>query len=177
MINLLPQEERKKVYSDLFAKQINTFGILISLIFFGSAVFILNTYVFLKIQSKELSSSLSLEEIKSETQEARILEEEIKNINSWLLSYEKFKTEKVPVLELFSKIEDTIPIGINLNTFVFDVSANKIILTGISDSRDDVIEMEKRIKDSEYFKNLESPLSNFLDKSGSKFTFTFYIKK
>jgi Tfp pilus assembly protein PilN len=177
MINLLPPDEREKVYSELFRRQISVFGMFLALIFFGSAVFILNTYVFLKIQSRELKHSLSLEEIKSETKEVKVLEDEIENLNVKLLSYEKFKTEKVFVLDVFSKIEDMIPSGVHLNSLTFDENANKIILSGISESRDDVIEMENRIKNSGFFENLESPLSNFLDKSGSKFTFTFYIKK
>lgn len=177
MINLLPPEEREKVYSDLFKRQISIFGFILSFIFLGSAVFILNTYAFLKIQSRELKNSLSLEEIKSETKEVKVLEEEIKNLNSKLSLYEKFRLENISSLDVLSKIEDTIPLGVNLNSVVFEGDSNKIILTGVSNSRDDVIEMENRIKKSEFFQNLESPLSNFLDKSGSKFTFTFYIKR
>lgn len=177
MINLLPPAEREKVYSELLKKQINVFGLFMALIFFGSAFFILNTYVFLKIQTKELKHSLNLEEIKTETKEVKMLEGDIENLNVKLLAYQKFIMEKKPVLDVFIKIKDIIPSGIQLDALLFDGSTNKIILSGIAGSRDDVIDMESNIRNSNFFEKLESPLSNFLDKSDSKFKFIFYLKK
>ncbi len=177
MINLLPISEREKVHSDLFKKQINTFGLFIALIFFGSSIFILNTYAFLKIQTRELKQSLNLEEVKTETQEVKTLEVEIKNLNARLSAYQKFRIEKQPALNVFLKIKDAVPPGANLNALLYDAGARKIILSGIASSRDDVVLMESRLKDSNFFENLESPLSNFLDKTNSKFNFTFYLKK
>lgn len=177
MINLLPIQEREKVYSDLFQKQVNTFGLFAALIFFGSAVFILNTYAFLKIQAKELKQSLNMEEIKTETQEVKTLEGEIKNLNAWLSAYKKFRMEKQPALNVFLKIKEAVPLGIRLNALLFDGNTKKIILSGVADSRDDVVLMENRLKNSDFFENIESPLSNFLDKSDSKFNFMFYLKK
>lgn len=177
MINLLPPAEREKVYSELFKKQINIFGLFMALIFFGSAIFILNTYVFLKIQAKELAQSLNLEEIKTETQEVKMLEEKFEDLNVKLSAYQKFRMEKQPVLDVLFKIKEIIPSGIQLDALLFDVNTNKIILSGVAGSRDDIIAMENKIRSSDFFKNLESPISNFLDKSNSKFNFTFYLKK
>jgi Tfp pilus assembly protein PilN len=177
LINLLPIPEKEKINSELFKKQINTFGTFIALIFFGSAIFVMNTYAFLKIQTSELKQSLNLEEIKTETQEVKALEGGIKNLNARLSAYQKFRIERQPVINVFLKIKEVVPSGISLNAFLFDGDTKKIILSGVASSRDDVVLMESRLKNSDFFEGLESPLSNFLDKSNSKFNFTFYLKK
>lgn len=177
MINLLPPPEKEKIYEALFKRQAYTFGLTVIIILAGGAILILNTLAFLKIQTRELAQVLKAEVATSETQSAQAVEENVKNLNAQLAKYKNFRAEAVSPSLIFSKIEELVPNGANLTAMLVDVANRKVILAGRADRRDDVMLMENRLKESGFFERLESPLSNFLEKSNARFSFTFYIKK
>ncbi|MEK7117763.1 MAG: PilN domain-containing protein [Patescibacteria group bacterium] len=177
MINLLPFSEREILHAQLLKRQIRSFGLIISAILLGCAVFTLNTFAFLKIQTSELKQSLNVEAINSETKEAQIFEGEIKGLNSNLTRYQNFRSEPFSVLNVFLKIKEIAPAGANLNSLLYDAASKKIIVSGVAQSRNDVVAMESRLKKSDFFERVESPLNNFLDSANARFNFTFYVKQ
>ena len=177
MINLLPWPEKEKIYKALFKRQAYTFGLTVIIILAGGAILILNTLAFLKIQTRELAQVLQAEVGTSETHSAQAVEENVKNLNAQLAKYKNFRAESVSATLVFSKIEELAPSGASLTTMLVDMANRKVILAGQADTRDDVMLMESRLKQSDFFERLESPLSNFLEKNNSRFSFTFYIKK
>lgn len=176
MINLLPQPEREKLYAHLFKKQINSFGLLITVILLGGVIFTLNTYVFLKIQTNELKSALNFGSISREAEEASKYEKDLERLNTTLAKYQSFKTGNISVADILNNLEDIVPPGAQLKTMSFDQVSKKVIISGGAQSRDDVLLLESRLKKTKDFTRLESPLSNFLEKTNPNFSFTFYLK-
>lgn len=176
MINLLPSSEKEILHAQLLKRQIRSFGLIIAAILLGCAVFTLNTFAFLKIQTSELKQSLNIEAINSETKEAQMFEGEIKGLNSNLTRYQNFRSEHFSVLNVFLKIKEIAPPGANLNSLLYDAVSKKIIVSGVAQSRDDVVAMESRLKKSDFFERVESPINNFLDSANARFNFTFYEK-
>ena len=177
MINLLPPQEKEKVYGALFKRQVHTFGLTATVILIGGSILILNTFAFLKIQIRELRSVLRAETAVAEIQNAQAIEERVKNLNVQLSRYENFRSESVSPIFIFSKIEELTPNGAGLATMLVDVSSRKIILAGRANTREDVMFLENGLKNSDFFERVDSPLSNFLEKTDSAFSFTFYFKK
>lgn len=176
MINLLPQPEREKLYNSLFKKQINSFGLLLTVILLGGAIFILNTYIFLKIQTSELKSTLNFEAISAATQEAEQFENEMSRLGDMLTRYQSFKADQVSSQDVLSELQNIVPPGAQLKALSFDQAARKVIISGQAESRDDVLLLESRLERIKDFTKLESPLSNFLEKTKPNFSFTFYLK-
>ena len=177
MINLLPLSEKEKIYSGLFKKQAYTFGLTITIILVGGAILILNTFAFLKIQIRELGQVLRAEVAAAETQNAQAIEDSVKNLNVQLSKYKDFRAESILPTLIFSKIEELIPAGARLGALLVNAADYKIILAGRADSREDVILLESRLKKSDFFERMDSPLSNLLEKTNSSFSFTFYFRK
>ena len=94
MINLLPGSEKERIYKNLLARQIRSLSVLAVTILVGSSIFILNTMVFLKVQSKELKQNLSVESLDAETRQADSLEETIKKLNVRLAKYRELDRTK-----------------------------------------------------------------------------------
>lgn len=174
MINLLPKTEKEKLYNGLFKQQINSFGILITAVLLGGAIFIFNTYIFLAIQVNALKNSLNFEAIGQETKDAQSFETSVSQLNILLTKYQAFKNDNVPALNIFKTLEQITPPTAYLDALSFDGA--KIIMAGQAQSRDDVLLLESRLKKEPTFTKLESPLSNFLNKNNPKFSFTFYLK-
>ncbi|MBI4119143.1 MAG: hypothetical protein HY452_02680 [Parcubacteria group bacterium] len=177
MINLLPLSEKEKIYSGLFKKQAHTFGLTITVILVGGAILILNTFAFLKIQIRELGQVLRAEVTAAETQDAQAIEDSVKNLNVQLSQYKNFRAESVSPTLIFSKMEELIPAGAKLTALLVNAADYKIILAGRADNREDVILLESRLKKSDFFEKVDSPLSNLLEKTNSSFSFTFYFRK
>lgn len=176
MINLLPPAEKEKVYQMLLKKQFRVFGVLLVLAVFGGAFFVLNTLVFLKVQTSELGHSLNVESASADIESTAVLEDGIKDLNLKLSKYQAFRAEEVNTGLLLAKVGELVPAGIALNKLSLDAGTKKITISGLAQTRDDVIEMEKRLKKSTLFERVDSPIGNYLQKSNSTFNFSFYFK-
>ncbi|MDP3800290.1 MAG: hypothetical protein Q8Q90_02590 [bacterium] len=176
MINLLPPIEKDRVYSLLLKKQLHVFVLVIAIIFFGGAIFVLNTLVFLKIQLRELSQSINVEATTEEADQAKSLEDEIKKLNLYLSKYQTFKDESVGVNDIIMKVSNMVPSSTKLTSLNVDVTSKKIILSGQAATRDDIVYMENKIKKAEYFEKMDSPLTNYLQKNNPSFVLSFYFK-
>lgn len=177
MINLLPPQEKEKLYGRLLKRQVRAFGFLAAIILFGGAVFVLNTWVFLKIQTKAISRNLNLETREPETVAARGLESQVKDLNLWLARYQNFRAESgVLMSDVLLKVQEIVPRGAALDALLVDSLEKKIILSGRASRREDVVVMENRLKKSEYFERVNSPISNYLEKTNASFNFSFYYK-
>ncbi|MEK7077943.1 MAG: PilN domain-containing protein [Patescibacteria group bacterium] len=176
MINLLPPLAKGKLHQNLLTRQLNHLGFILAIIFLGGAVFIFNTFIFLKIQTSSLKQTLNVETINADTQKVQDLEGETKNLNNLLLKNQGFRQGSQSSLEIFREIEKVIPAGAKLAAFSWEDVTEKIVLSGRAQTRDDVLAMEKRLKDSLVFEKIESPLANFLEKNNVSFNFVFYFK-
>lgn len=177
MINLLPPQEKERIYGALFKRQVHTFGLTAAVILVGGAVLILNTFAFLKIQIRELKQVLRAEVAAAETQSAQAIEESVKTLNVQLSGYSDFRRDAVSPTLIFSKIEELMPGGARLTALLVNAADKKIILAGRADTRENVMFLENNLKKSDFFERVESPLSNFLEKTDPAFSFTFYFKK
>ncbi len=176
MINLLPSAEKEKVQVGLLKRQLDHFGILILAVFLGGTIFIFNTFVFLKIQTKEIKNSLNIEGVNLDTKTAKALENDIRDLNQILARYQAFRQETKPALAVLYEVQKKIPLGIKITALSLDITTGKITLNGRAQNREDILSMEKQIKESKSFEKLESPLSNFLEKTNASFSFSFYVK-
>lgn len=177
MINLLPLPEKERVYKNLLTRQVRSLGVLVVTVLVGSSIFILNTMVFLKVQSKEFKQNLSAEGLDAGTYQAKSLEDTIKKLNVRLAKYREFRSDQVSWLDIFRNLQEVVPSGANLTAMSVDSKEGKVILSGQARSRDDVVLMEGRLKKSDFFERVESPISNFLEKQDARFSFTFYLAR
>ena len=142
----------------------------------GGAIFALNTLVFLKIKARELSQSINLEATTEEVEQARNLEGEVKKLNLGLSKYQSFRDESYNISMVLSRVSNITPASISLSALNVDAGSKKITLSGQAQTREDIVVMENKIKKSEYFENLDSPLTNYLQKNNPSFNFSFYFK-
>ncbi|MDP3764642.1 MAG: hypothetical protein Q8Q95_03410 [bacterium] len=176
MINLLPPQEKENIHNLLLRRQLHAFVFIIAIVFFGGAIFMLNTLVFLKIQSGELNQSINLETTTVEADRARSLEGDVKKLNLQLAKYQSFRESGTNLGAVLSRVSDLMPHTIALTSLNIETGSKKIILAGQAGQREDIVYMEDKIKKSEYFEKLDSPLTNYLQKNNPSFNFSFYFK-
>lgn len=176
MINLLPPQEKNNIYNLLLKRQLHVFVFIITIIFFGGAIFVLNTLVFLKIQVGELGQSLNLESTTVEADSVKSLEDKAKDLNFKLAKYQSFRDGSAGLSTILVRVSDVVPLGVGLTALNVDTATRKVTMSGQAQTRDDIVSMENKIKKSEYFEKIESPLSNYLQKNNATFNLSFYFK-
>lgn len=176
MINLLPPTERERIYSFLFKKQLYVFAVVIAIIFFGGAIFVLNTLIFIKIQTKELKQNINSELSTKETVYTKDLEGEVKTLNLQLSKYKSFRDKSVSLGTILNEISNIIPPAVSLTVLNIDIDSKKITALGKAETRDSIVLMEDNIKKSKIFEKIDSPLTNYLQKNNAPFSFSFYLK-
>lgn len=176
MINLLPPAEKSELYKTLFRKQFNSFGLLVAIILLGGAILTFNTYIFLKIQTNKLGGDLGAEEVSGQIESAEDFDDSVRAVRGLVDKYHGFETEFVSFSGVLAELQRLMPFNVSLDVFSFDAASRKVIISGQAIDREDVLALESRLKTSSLFTKLESPLSNFLEKSKPRFSFTFYLK-
>jgi len=176
MINLLPSQQKEKIYSELFKKQLNNFCLMIVVIFLGSAILILNSIIFIKIQAQAIEQSLSITTHTDEVQEAALLESKVNQLNDLTVRYNNFRKNNISFSDAFLALQQIIPSGARLEVLFLDGSTKKVIISGLAQNRDDILKLEESLKKSAVFEKLDAPLSNLLERTNVNFNFTFYVK-
>lgn len=123
-----------------------------------------------------MEQSLSLTTGTNEAQEAEALERKADQLNHLAARYNNFRKNNISFSDVFLALQKIIPSGSRLEVFFLDGAARKVIISGLAQSRDDVLMFEERLKKSDVFEKLDSPLSNLLERVNVSFNFTFYVK-
>lgn len=84
------------------------------------------------------------------------------------------KENELSQMKLLLKINEMIPQGIILKKFRID--PKEIVIGGVALKRDSLLALEKGLKEEEVFKEVESPISNFVSDINANFEFTIKLK-
>lgn len=173
MINLIPNQEKKKMARDFYYRLTVIFILMLSTVVFIAALALLPAY--LLSNSKKNIALQRLELQKAET--APFFNEEtreiIKQTNKKLDIIETAQNGKFPVSEkvisavLKEKISSIkiVQISYENNT----VEGKKIRISGTAPSRDVLLLFRKTLESSEAFKSVDLPISNFVKGSNIQF--------
>jgi len=77
------------------------------------------------------------------------------------------------VMVEFAKI---MPKEIAIDTMSVDRTSGKIRITGYSKTRDAVLDFRENLLDSDYFRDVNFPLSNLVEPTDVNFRYTFYVE-
>lgn len=173
MINLIPNEEKKKMASDFYKRFVVIFLLMLSLCA-AIAVLILFPSYFLSLE-KESFANKKLETQKSEP--IPILDQEtlvaIKSLDQKLTLIENTKNNKFIVSQkVINEIVLTKMPDIKINRIAYDNSApsgKKIGINGTAESRERLLLFREALENNTAFKTVDLPISNFIKGSNIEF--------
>lgn len=174
-INLLPEEKKNKIKRK---KKIVT--IIKQEILFLSAVFFLVVILIdinfiLKFQLNILEKNYSLEQSQDKYQKLKKYEDKFKQVNSKSMFLFNVGKDHLYWSRLFYELDKLIPDEVTINTL--SNSGYKILLTGKSAKREDLLKFQENINSSQCFSDVNLPLSNLVTKENINFQIDFKIKE
>ena len=171
--NLLPPGEKKEL-EIMHLNQILVF--LLIRIFFIMIIFIIlltsayfSLFILLNMQEKLVQA----EKDDSSFQKIVEIEEEINGTNKLLKKISGKQKELKPIAPLMKEISEIVPERIYLTYFSYQKEDSLITINGRSETREDLLVMENDLNESEYFEDVDLPLSNLIRQTDLDFKITF----
>lgn len=171
-LNLLPPKEKKELkWADL-----NQLVIILSvwLLFFLllSSLFLIGSYSYLSNLLKKQGVLIEIRQDDPKIQHLLELENKVQQANRKIERIYLKQKELILWVPLLEEISELIPGKLYLKTFIYQPNTNQISLSGQANTRDDLIRFENSLKQSPYFTEIKSPLSNLLKQTNIDFSFT-----
>jgi Tfp pilus assembly protein PilN len=170
-LNLLPPEEKKKIKLLQFSNLLVSFGFWLLFLMIIFSLLMVSVFVFLHIISNAQSGLMEQREKNEKTQALFEVEEKISETNKSINQIYKKQEEMIVWTPILEKTSEIIPEGVYLNAFSYNKSSERVNISGYAETREALLEYEKNLKESEYFKEVESPLSNIIKKEDIEFSF------
>lgn len=174
--NLLPPERKKLIEWEMTRRLSLFLALGFSLVFLAGAVLLLPSFVLLYFEERSLEDAAVLE--KQASTDLRVDEvfsraQAVRSALSLVSTAVSEGPRASKIIEEFS--EDAGAAGITLTSLVSKKDGS-ITLVGIAPGRRDLLDFEKRLRDSGKFQEINYPLSSILPGTNIKFTFQGKLK-
>lgn len=180
MINLLPPEEKEKLFLEKKKRMVSILWFLVLFFIVCLILILLSIRIYLRAQVKAQEAFLS--EIKQESGRTEIKEfqERVNLINSELTKLNSFYQKKIYFSEIIEKISKTLPQETyltNLSVIFSPAKKIKVSLSGFSPTREILFEFLKNLEKEQDFKEVSFPPANWVKAKDIDFFITFEISQ
>ncbi|MFA5934380.1 MAG: hypothetical protein WC827_00620 [Candidatus Paceibacterota bacterium] len=178
MLNFIPEKNKGKIITEYFFRFF-TYFLLFS---FFTLVVLISLFLPSNFYSKYKNNNISgqLSSIKGEVGENNEDPIEIiKDVNKYVKIFvnEKEKTQFSDIIQKIISLKNK-NIKISSISVINDVGDTvKIVINGISGTRDSLTSFDRELKNEGYFQSVELPVSNLIKNIDSDFTMTLIYKK
>lgn len=170
-LNLLPPERKESYRWRSLRKTaiFNSIIILSLLIYFCLPFIVINIYLYTK--TKDLEQDIYSYEQKEKIKEINSIEKSARSINNTLVSISKINEDQVYWTSALENVVNKVPSGIQVFSLEVTPEGN-FSLIGKAQTRDKILELEKNLKQSSNFKDIQFPFENLKKKTDVDFKFT-----
>jgi len=171
-LNLLSLKDKEKIKIEKNFLLIKNVVFVVSLALAIIIVSLLSTRIILNIYIKDFDKTIENEEILLSSTKRASLEKSTKDLNSQLNTIESIQKEYVKWSNLLTELTKIVPGGVKINSLELNKNNKKVNITGVSINREVLLEFQNNLKNSNYFTNITSPISNLLVRENVEFQFT-----
>ncbi|MEY4723820.1 MAG: hypothetical protein RLZZ324_1333 [Candidatus Parcubacteria bacterium] len=139
-------------------------------VFLITAAFAAGTLTAVRLEVQRMQSDLTTRGA-SNSNEFKEVGAEIAAMNGYLKRLDGLRSSSVRWSQVISGVTALVPPGMTLDRIAIDPQGN-ISLSGMAAERSSVLLLEKRLRESPSYKNVNAPLSNILTQKDVKFEFS-----
>ncbi len=175
-INLLPKTQQQEVRLQLFANRFILFwlGILISLAIFLIAL--VAGRVYLTGKSEEVSTSAAAKQQLLQSSDNESLTRQIRQLNDQIDNFKTLNANHYYWSKALIELGNLLPPDVAVDLLTLERTTGQVDIKATAGTRDSMLTFWSRLHKSDYFKNINFPLSNLNLPVNDPFTFQFEIK-
>ena len=175
-INLLPPAEQQKNKVEDVSRQIQDFGIWIVLSLAVLAVVFFVAELFLRGQMQSAAENMAAATGSLNSIHSSSVKKEVEIFNKNLNNFQSLGKQHENWSRIFNELALALPVDVIVDSLVIDREGHKVEAAGHAGKRTSVLKLRQNILASEYFTNINFPLSNLEKAAGPAWKYRFYIK-
>ncbi len=165
-LNLLPPDKKKALQTGLVMAYAQTIVFILFLV----TVFVSGTLMSVRLMLSADYETLKKQADTASSSETTDIVTSIRQINSYLKEVDGTQHGFIAWSRVLEDLTPLIPADVHLDRITI-TEDNKIVLTGVAQTRDSALAMLKKLKEQPYLSNVVSPLSNILQRQNVEFDF------
>jgi len=189
MINLLPPEEKEKLYLEKKKRLVIILWLLVLFFLLCLILVLFSIKVFLQVQIQSQKTLLEEVGIGFKQSETRDFQKKINRINLRLEKLTSFYQQKIYFSDILEKISNTLPQGVYLTNLSITRATMgeqkktekeggiKISLSGFAPTVESLYEFRKNLEKENDFQNIYFPPANWVKLTDINFSISFAIEK
>ncbi len=174
MINLIPNEEKKKIVKNFYYRFAVLFLAALSFAIFAATVALVPSYLISSVKKNAATEKLVLQENEPVPLPDQETLASIKNLNSKIAVIESARQNKFQVSrDVISEIIHQKMPDIKISQISYEntqAAGKKIIIQGRAPNRDRLLLFRLAVENDPMFKKVELPISNFIKGSNIQFS-------
>lgn len=176
-INLLPPQYKTEIEGRKYKFPI------FALLFLSLAILILSIGIILIAQNLQKNTLFAFEnqniayENYLDTDGNKLIEDDIKEIESLSGIVSQVLDNRYEWLDILLEINEKLVPGITIRSMSVEKSENKIEMAGFAAGRQDLLNFEQQLEDSDYFENIILPSSNLISPINISFKLSFNVSE
>jgi Tfp pilus assembly protein PilN len=176
-INLLPKDRQQQLHAEILYRHwlsliwVSVFSfVLVLLAQFGSKIY-------LQSRLSQINEEITVIKQQVNKNDNAELKKQIKVLNDWITDYNTLDSNSPKWSKLLKTFSAIPPEGVKITSFSVDLPSKKVTITGISPTRELVIQLYNNIlADSEHFYNVDYSLENVVKAKNVSFHYSFNFK-
>lgn len=168
-INLIPPKIKKQQQMKRFGGLISSslFSVLVMLLIVFGALYITDQFV----KEELVSTNQSVADTEFKLKTLKDTETRINSINSKLTRLDTLKKQNITWTDVMDKLGSAVPDKVQITSVQIDSTTKKFTLAGIAPSRREIVMLQTKLEDTDYFSNVTFGTS-VLDNKTNTFTFS-----
>ena len=177
MINLLPPLQLNKIKLLKLSKKVSWLFIFLFTVNISIIGYLVFSFFILRIDlesATERATPVNEERVNDLSR----IEEEVKGTYALIQKAKKLdkaEEKKFTWSQVLEELAGSIPPGITLETFKPNEELTEITITGTAVSRDQILVLEEKLKNSDLYTEVVAPVSNLVAKNDVTFEFTLKL--
>ncbi|MBX4191387.1 MAG: PilN domain-containing protein [Candidatus Doudnabacteria bacterium] len=174
-INLLPKTEQNELKLQVFSDRLILFWIwaIISVVFFVALTY--TAKIYLEGQRTETESQIEVEKQILRSSDNEQLKRQVESLNAQINSIRNLQAQHYYWSQALNELARIIPTDMSVDLLTAERASGKVTMSGISKTRDSVLNFWAEMHKSEYFKGIDFPLANLNSAENDPFSFSFFI--
>jgi hypothetical protein len=177
IINLLPKAKQQELKYEAHLHSL-VVVIWISIFSFVAVIAIqFGAKFFLQNELETLESRIIALQQQTTKEENTVIKNKVRDINNIVTDYKALADAAPKWSKIIRAFAPLAPDNVRVNSFVVDVTKKQAVITGFSQTRDDVIKLYENIKaDDKNFYNVNYPLEHVAKSTNVNFSFNFTVR-
>ncbi len=174
MLNILPDEEKKKILTEYRLRLVVVVTFAVGALILANLVLLVPSYILSVAKYNSLSESLATQQSKQGlTGQESSIDAQVLAINKQIkLLQQQNNTGVLSPSDMILRIIERKGTGIKIQGFDYDVTGNigSVVITGVAADRDSLAQFADTLKGDSAFSNIDLPVSSYVQKVNIDFS-------